>query len=203
MSDEEYKQEGINMQLKPIKDKLDYLEDRYKESGGLRCLRDRGLIKEVLRELHELIRGLVSDLQESNSLSKATIKCYEGKLVKNLEKLDFPKEEVDYGEWTKRMEDKAENDPCGIEGKYEHWNREELENECNVLVQNIDALYVLHAKEKQELIEAFKDKLEILRDKVLEVPILSGSVQDLRDHIHDLKDLVIKNINEYDGVLKT
>jgi hypothetical protein len=52
-----------------------------------------------------------------------------------------------------------------------------------------------------ELIEGFKDKLEFLRDKVLEAPILSGSVQDLRDHIHDLKDLVVKNINEYEGML--
>ena len=75
-------------EIAKLKEKYIYLEDRYKESGGLRCLRDRGLIKEVLQELNELIRGLVSDLQDSNSLSKATIKCYEGKLIKNLEKLD-------------------------------------------------------------------------------------------------------------------
>lgn len=50
-------------------------------------------IKTILRELNELIRGLVSDLQDSNSLSKATIKCYEGKLIKNLEKLDSLKKE--------------------------------------------------------------------------------------------------------------
>jgi len=46
------------------------------------------VLLEGLRGLHELMRGLVSDLQDSNSLSKATIKCYEGKLVKNLKKLD-------------------------------------------------------------------------------------------------------------------
>lgn len=45
-------------------------------------------IEDILRELHELMRGLVSDLQDSDSLSKTTIECYEGKLVKNLEKLD-------------------------------------------------------------------------------------------------------------------
>jgi len=52
-------------------------------------------IEDILRELNELMRDLVSDLQDSNSLSKATIKCYEGKLVKNLEKLDSkPKKEI-------------------------------------------------------------------------------------------------------------
>jgi len=50
-------------------------------------------LEDVLRELHELMRGLVSDLQDSNSLSKATIKCYEGKLIKNLEKLDSKTED--------------------------------------------------------------------------------------------------------------
>jgi flagellar hook-associated protein FlgK len=48
--------------------------------------------EKVLRELHELMRGLVSDLQDSNSLSKSTIKCYEGKLIKNLETLDSLKQ---------------------------------------------------------------------------------------------------------------
>ena len=54
-------------------------------------------------------------------------------------------------------------------------------------------------KQKQELIEAFKIKLEILRDRILEAPIISGSVQDLRDHTHNIKDLVVKIIKEYKG----
>lgn len=51
---------------------------------------------------------------------------------------------------------------------------------------------------RKEQIEGFLEKLEFLRDKVLEAPIISGSVQDLRDHIHDIKDLVIKTIKEYE-----
>ena len=62
-------------------------------------------------------------------------------------------------------------DPCGIEGKYEHWNREELENECNILVENIDALYKLFSKEKGELIDEFikdinESIFEVLADKI-------------------------------------
>jgi hypothetical protein len=74
--------------------------------------------------------------------------------------------------------------------------------EYNNMVHLAIGKIVVNRSDKQELIEGVQDKLEFLRDKVLEAPILSGSVQDLRDHIHDLKDLVVKNIEEYEGMLK-
>lgn len=52
-----------------------------------------------------------------------------------------------------------EKDPYGIEGKYGVWTKQELINECNVLVSNMDALHELHLKEKGELIEEFLRKM--------------------------------------------
>jgi TolA-binding protein len=209
MSDEEYRQEGINMQLKPIKDKIKALEEWKKTeeeqhqnitkaldnfvidagaigdnvySNKLKALEKkldeeiksrenwelayvkageeiknleeqiRGMDRtigsvvnhliarldnqeKVLRELHELMRGLVSDLQDSNSLSKATIKCYEGKLVKNLEKLDSKKIYKD--PWKKHMIDIYPKDSEGtkdasekLDSKPKQAEKKELCKEC-------------------------------------------------------------------------
>jgi len=62
--------------------------------------------------------------------------------------------------------------------------------------------YVELKKKYNKLIEDFLEKLEFLRDSVLEAPIISGNVQDLRDHVHDVKDLIVKDIKEYAGRLK-
>lgn len=76
------------------------------------------------------------------------VSCYEpktGMMHKDWKRQDYhdPK---DLELKTKPPE--LDKDPCGIEGKYEHWTREELENECNVLRENIDAISYLHKREK-------------------------------------------------------
>lgn len=71
--------------------------------------------------------------------------------------------------------------------------------ECPICHKTVYIGYTVHRHCLDKLIEVFLEKLEFLRDKVLEAPIISGSVQDLRDHIHDIKDLVIKTIKEYEG----
>lgn len=38
------------VQLNAMQEKINYLEDRYKESGGLKCLRDRDVIKKTLQK---------------------------------------------------------------------------------------------------------------------------------------------------------
>jgi len=71
--------------------------------------------------------------------------------------------------------------------------------EYNNMVHRGIGMKLMPYNTEKELIEEFSEKLEFLRDKVLEAPIISGSVQDLRDHTHNIKDLIIKTIKEYEG----
>lgn len=75
-------------EIEELKEQVKYLNDRYKESGGLQCLRDRGLIKDVLRELLEKMWSWYA-IEKPTSYDR---QCYSKSLKHTLQKLMGEKE---------------------------------------------------------------------------------------------------------------
>lgn len=90
----------IEPKIAELKEQVKYLEDRYKESGGLKCLRDRGLIKEVLGNSIRISRNaflqIKAILRDSDLMKVSTVEeSYNEQLVKLDSKPKTEKKEVD------------------------------------------------------------------------------------------------------------
>ena len=66
MSDEEYRQEGINMQLKPIKERLDSLEKKFEafKEGEDDDIKEIGILREKLDVWRNEANNIITELKE-------------------------------------------------------------------------------------------------------------------------------------------